>query len=92
MKMCGEVCPSFRNIQNSSRSDSDPGAKLLTGQLAYMCLFGPCGLEKSLVVEESVVILMSFCMRALFHIDISSLLKTFLKNVISTLSCFQQLY
>ena len=47
MKMCGKVWSSFRNVQNSSRSDSDPGAKILTGQLPYICLFGPCGLEKA---------------------------------------------
>ena len=35
-----------------------------------------------MVVEDSVVILMSFCMRAPFHIDVSSLLKTFKKNTV----------
>ena len=34
------------------------------------------------MVEDSVVILMGFCMHAPFHIDVSSLLKTFFfKNV-----------
>lgn len=31
-----------------------------------------------MVVEDSVVILMSFCMRALFHVDVYSLLNFFI--------------